>query len=137
MNLQVSIQVNNAAFSAAVARGDSASIADVYTKHGAVLSINRKIICGKAAIQLFWRDAVQGLGIRFAELATVELAHDGNTAYEVGKYTLRGEWAFILEQGKYMVIWKEEEGQWKWQRNIFNRSLPTAGQSGKLAIFQS
>lgn len=127
MNLQVSIPANNAAFLAAVACGDSASIADVYTKYGAVLATNRKIICGKAAIQLFWRDALQGLGVRLAELETVELVYDGNTAYEVGKYTLRGECALVLEQGKYLIIWKEEGGQWKWQRNIFNRSLPTAG----------
>jgi len=127
MNLQVSIPANNAAFLAAVACGDSASIADVYTEHGAVLSTNCKIIHGKAAIRAFWRDALQGLGVRLAELETVELAYDGNTAYEVGKYTLRGECALVLEQGKYMVIWKEEGGQWKWQRNIFNRSLPTAG----------
>jgi ketosteroid isomerase-like protein len=29
-----------------------------------------------------------------------------------------------VDQGKYIVIWKQDGGQWKLHRDIFNSSLP-------------
>ena len=48
----------------------------------------------------------------------------GETAYEVGKYTLLGRGGQTLDSGKYVVIWRQEDGQWKLHRDIFNTSLP-------------
>ena len=30
----------------------------------------------------------------------------------------------MLDEGKYIVIWKREAGQWKLHRDILNRSMP-------------
>jgi hypothetical protein len=30
----------------------------------------------------------------------------------------------ILDTGKYIVIWKRENGAWKWHRDIWNSSRP-------------
>jgi hypothetical protein len=32
----------------------------------------------------------------------------------------------VLDQGKYIVIWKREKGQWKLHRDIFNSSVPAS-----------
>jgi ketosteroid isomerase-like protein len=32
-----------------------------------------------------------------------------------------------LDKGKYIVIWKQEDGQWKLHRDIFNSSMPPPG----------
>jgi len=55
-----------------------------------------------------------------------EVEDHGDTAIEVGKYTLKGEEGQVLDTGKYTVIWKQEEGQWKLHRDIFNSSVPAA-----------
>jgi len=34
---------------------------------------------------------------------------------------------YVLDKGKYIVIWKQEEGQWKLHRDIFNSSMPAPG----------
>ncbi|CAN5586150.1 hypothetical protein BH10CHL1_BH10CHL1_14890 [soil metagenome] len=124
IQLQTGLQATNATLRTAVARGDSAGIAAVYTETGAVLTTNHDIIHGKPAIQKFWHYTLQGLGIRAAELETLELTQANDTVYEVGQYTLRGEWAIILEQGKYMVIWQQEGSEWKRHREIFSPSGP-------------
>jgi ketosteroid isomerase-like protein len=78
---------------------------------------------GKAAIQTFWQ-ALMDMGIKEAKLDIVEVEEQDDLAVEVSKYTLQGDEGQVLDQGKYIVIWKQENGQWKLHRNIFNSSLP-------------
>ena len=60
-----------------------------------------------------------------AKLEIVEVEGMGGTAYEVGKYTLYAEGDQMLDTGKYVVIWKkQEDGQWKLHRDIWNTSMP-------------
>jgi ketosteroid isomerase-like protein len=67
------------------------------------------------------------MGIKEAGLETVEVEGHGDTAVEVGKFTLKSEGGQVLDQGKYIVIWKQEEGQWKLHRDIFNSSMAPPG----------
>ena len=66
------------------------------------------------------------MGITGACLEPKEVEGYGDLAYEIGDYTLAGEGNAVLDQGKYLVIWKREEGRWKLHRDIWNTSLPAA-----------
>src|SRR4051794_35686539 len=48
------------------------------------------IIRGKSALQAFWQGALDGFGVKAAELATVELEQQDDMAYEVEQYILKG-----------------------------------------------
>ncbi|KPK04105.1 MAG: hypothetical protein AMJ56_18035 [Anaerolineae bacterium SG8_19] len=104
-------------------RGDAAGMADLYTDDGQVLPPNSDFVIGKEAIQAFWQ-ALMDMGIKEAKLDIVEVEEQDDLAVEVSKYTLQGEEGQVLDQGKYIVIWKREDGQWKLHRDIFNSSLP-------------
>jgi uncharacterized protein (TIGR02246 family) len=91
--------------------GDAASMAALYTENGQVLPPNSDFVTGKPAIQTFWQ-AIFDVGIKEAGLETVEVEGHGDTAVEVGKFTLKSEGGQVLDQGKYIVIWKREEGRW-------------------------
>ena len=67
------------------------------------------------------------MGIKTARLDTVEAEEYGETAIEIGKYTLSGEAGKVMDRGKYVVIWKQEGGQWKLHRDIWNSSLSAQG----------
>jgi ketosteroid isomerase-like protein len=67
------------------------------------------------------------MGIKTARLETVETEGHGDTAIEIGKYSLRGEAGKVFDNGKYVVIWKQEGDQWKLHRDIWNSSLPAQG----------
>jgi uncharacterized protein (TIGR02246 family) len=117
------IATANENFMAAAKQGDAAALAALYTENGQVLPPNSDFVTGKEAIQAFWQ-AIRDMGIKAATLETVEVEGHGDTATEVGKYTLHGEEGQQLDKGKYIVIWKQEEGQWKLHRDIFNTSMP-------------
>jgi uncharacterized protein (TIGR02246 family) len=117
------IRAANDRFVDAFNRGDTEGLAGLYTAEGQVLPPGGDVITGKAGIQVFWQALVE-MGIKSAKLETLELNKYTDTAVEVGKYTLGGEDDQVLDQGKYIVIWRQEDGQWKLHRDIFNTSIP-------------
>jgi uncharacterized protein (TIGR02246 family) len=108
-------------------RGDAAGAAAVYTEDAQVLPPNSEAVSGRQAIQTLWQGAID-MGIKAVNLETVEVEGHGHTAHEVGKYTLQGTEGQMLDTGKYVVIWKQEAGQWKLHRDIWNSSRAASGQ---------
>jgi ketosteroid isomerase-like protein len=84
---RAAIAAANQKFMDSFARQDSAGIAALYTGGGQLLPGNSEFVTGTAAIQGFWQGAME-MGIKTAELESVELEVHGDTAVEVGKYTL-------------------------------------------------
>jgi uncharacterized protein (TIGR02246 family) len=124
--LREQIAAANKVFMEAFGRGDPAGLAALYTKDGQLLAPNFGPMTGRDAIRAFWQGAMD-MGIKGAVLEIVEVEDHGETAIEVGKYTLLGEEGQALDEGKYIVIWKQVGGQWKLHRDIFNSSRPAPG----------
>jgi uncharacterized protein (TIGR02246 family) len=122
-DVHAAIAAANQKFMDAFARQDSAGIAALYTEAGQLLPGNSDFVTGKAAIEGFWQGAMD-MGIKAVELEGVELDVHGETAVEVGKYTLGAEGGQTLDQGKYVVVWKNDGGDWKLHRDIWNSSMP-------------
>ncbi len=114
-------------FMTTFSRGDAAGIADLYTENGQFLPPNSDFVTGKQAIQATFQ-AFMDMGIKAIKIETIEVEGYGDTASEVGRYTLEGEDGQVLDQGKYIVIWKQEAGQWKLHRDIINTSMPAPEQ---------
>lgn len=124
-DIREAIDAANRNFMSTFARGDSAGIAALYTSDGQLLPTGTDVVTGPQSIQSFWQ-AVMGMGIKDAVLETVELEAHDDSAYEVGRYTLRGDGGQLIDQGKYIVLWKRADGRWKLHRDIWNSSLPAA-----------
>ncbi len=122
-DLRNAIEAANEKFMAAFSRSDAAGLAALYTENGQVLPPNGEFATGKQAIQAFWQ-AVMNMGIKEAELAIVEVEDHGDTAVEVSQFKLKDDEGQVLDKGKYIVIWKQEDGDWKLHRDIFNSSMP-------------
>jgi uncharacterized protein (TIGR02246 family) len=120
------IAAANEKFMAAFNGGDAAGLAALYTEKGQLLPPNSDFVTGQQAIQGFWQ-ALMDMGIKEAKLEIVETEDHGDTATEVSKFTLYGEGGQVLDKGKYIIIWKHEDGQWKLHRDIFNSSMPAPG----------
>jgi ketosteroid isomerase-like protein len=56
-------------------------------------------------------------------LEIVEAEDHGDTAVEIGRYTLSGG-GQVMDRGKYLVIWKQKDGQWQLHRDIWNTHVP-------------
>lgn len=117
------IEAANERFMTTFSRGDAAGMAALYTASGQLLPPNGDFVTGKQALQAAFQ-GLMALGMKGIKLDTVEVEGYGDTASEVGRYTLEGEGGQVLDRGKYIVIWKREDGQWKLHRDIFNTSMP-------------
>ncbi len=124
-DVHAAIAAANRKFMDAFARQDAAGMADLYTMDGQLLPANSDFVTGASAIEEFWGGAM-GMGIRTAKLETVEMEAHGDMAVEVGKYALGGEGGLALDHGKYVVIWKNDDGTWKLHRDIWTSSLPVS-----------
>jgi uncharacterized protein (TIGR02246 family) len=113
------IEAANAEFSAAFSKGDGAALASLYTAEGQVLPANSPPIRGREAVRKFWQGAIDS-GIATVTLKTVEVYGHGATATEVGEYELHDKGGKVLDQGKYIVIWRHTGAKWMLMRDMFS-----------------
>jgi len=121
--IEEGISKTNEAFMSAVANGDAAGVVAQYTDNAQFLPPNADLVTGKQEIQ----NAMQGFidsGITGLKLESTEIKGMGDTAFEVGKYTLFTEGDQAVDNGKYIVIWKKVGEEWKLHRDIFNSNMP-------------
>jgi len=124
--IREAIEEGNRQWSAALSRGDSAGMAALYTPNAQLFPTHSDIVSGTEAIQKFWQGVITS-GVKGATLTTLDVDGQGDTAYEVGKYALTGEGGTVLDNGKYVVVWKREQGKWLLHRDIWNSSMPMSG----------
>src|SRR6267378_4065516 len=96
--VRTAIEAANAQFSAAVAKGDGAALAALYSTDGQVMPAGSAPIRGTEAIQKFWQGALDS-GVAAVGLKTIDVFGRGPTATEVGEYELRvnfrGIWGHV------------------------------------------
>jgi len=122
------LEKQNAAFSAAFARGDVAALAATYTDDAIAFPPDADLVRGRAAIQALWQ-SLRDAGATSLALTTVDVHSSGRLAAETGTGVLKIQPPNAAEQSqsvKYVVVWKQgADGSWKIYRDIWN-SLPAA-----------
>ena len=119
------IEKVNREFEDAMSKGEAQRLAAVYTQDGQALPPNGGIVNGHKDLQAFWQGALD-MGITGATLESLELDFQGDCAIEIGAFVLKTNADPEFDWGKYIVIWKLENGQWRWHRDIWNSSKPAA-----------
>ena len=74
---------------------------------------------GREQAKGFWKEAIKAMGIKSAKLTTVSAEAVGDGVVEIGRAELMmgsGQTAMV----KYVVHWKQEDGEWKWHVDIWN-----------------
>ena len=116
------IAAANSRLGQALGSGDSAAVVGVYHTEAKLLPPNTPEWTGAGGMGSFAL-AGQKMGITKASLQTAELLDGGEYVIEKGAYELTaGNNAF--DKGKYIVIWKQEAGEWKLFRDIWNSDNP-------------
>jgi len=113
----------NRRFMGAFESQDAAGVAACYTRDAQLLPPNADVVSGTQAIEGFWR-FVMNLGIAKATLESIEIESDDDVVREIGRYALIGAGGAILDRGKYLVVWKCENGRWILHRDIWNSGQP-------------
>ena len=103
-----------------VGRGDFAALDRVYTSSARILPPGAPMISGREPIRAFWKEAAAALQVKALRLVTLEANRQGDVIVEIGRAevdTASGPNALAL---KYVVIWRQEAGTWRWHIDIWN-----------------
>jgi ketosteroid isomerase-like protein len=108
----------NRIFEEAVAKGDFAALDRVYTADARILPPGMEMIAGRENIRAFWRERVD-MGITAVRLRSVEVLQAGDRLIEIGRASVITN-GTAAPDAKYVVVWKQEDGAWKWHVDIWN-----------------
>ncbi|PYQ48758.1 MAG: DUF4440 domain-containing protein [Acidobacteria bacterium] len=117
------IEAANEKFSEAVAKGDAAALAAMYTTDAEAFPPSSDVVKGRAAIEKLWKSVLDS-GIAAADLVTTDVDSTGILASEAGTYAMKTKAGAVADRGKYVVTWKKVGGRWMLHRDIWNTSLP-------------
>ena len=115
------IKENNSKFVQALQRGDSAMMASFYTRDAWMLPQHAEPITGEDIMHA-WGSAVRG-GVQSFVFNTQDVTGYPDLLVETGKYETYGAGRLLLDRGKYITVWKRENGVLKIFRLISNSSL--------------
>lgn len=119
------IQEMNNAFTEAHINGkkDSLTMVNYYTQDAKIFPPNSDPVIGKQAISELTSIYMKFPITEFSEQTT---AFYGNEEYLIdeGNYFMNYGEDNTVEKGKYLNVWKKEDGEWKVFSNIWNANMP-------------
>jgi len=112
---------NTEAFSTYVMASDYEKIAASYTEDAKIFPNNSKILEGKDIIG-YWK-LPEGLSTSYHKITQSEITIVEDTAYDYGYYegkTKHKDGHISSWKGKYVIVWKKVNGDWKKHLDIWN-----------------
>lgn len=116
------IKKKTIAFSRAYMDGDIDALVNMYTEDGKIFPNNRKIMSGKTDLKSYWA-IPEGIEILHHKVTPTEITIENDTAYDYGYYegkTLTKDKKEVAWKGKYLIVWKKIDGNWKIFLDIWN-----------------
>jgi ketosteroid isomerase-like protein len=118
------IESQNAKFIETFKKGDSTGMAAMYADDAMILPPNMESVKPNG-IAAFW-GLFMHMGIKDFKLLADDLAGNKDQLAETGRYELYDAENKMMDKGKYVVVWKSVNGEWKLFRDIFNSDMPAA-----------
>ena len=119
------IAQKNAAFTAAHVAGDVAAIDAMFTRDATSFPPGAGPAHGPAALHALTGDYLRSGVTAFTE-RTTSLYGNSEMLIDQGEYVVTYGPEHTTERGKYLNVWKPEDGTWKIHANIWNASPANA-----------
>lgn len=116
----------NRDFAAALNAKDAALAASYYAEDAVLVPPGEPLVRGRAAIEAYWKVAIDSGGVRDASVETIDAQSSGDLGYEIGTYVLtangpNGE--AVQDHGRYIELLKRDtDGKWYSTAGIWNSS---------------
>ena len=111
-------------FGEEIRKGDSIALASHYASNAVVMPPNSDVVTGNDIVGL-WGGALR-MGVKDFKLTITDITGGGDLYVETGNYEVFGADNKSLDKGKYVAVWKKENGNWKMYRDIWNSNIAAA-----------
>jgi uncharacterized protein (TIGR02246 family) len=111
----------------AVAAKDVQAVVGMYAPDATFMVPNAPLASGSSAIGAMWQQifGMPNVSVTFSP-TKIEVSRAGDMAYDVGTYRFAfdGPQGRVEDEGKYTVVWRKIDGQWKVASDAFNSDKP-------------
>jgi len=118
------IDSTNVVFGYMISKGDSVGLASLYTSDAKFMAPNSPTASGRSGVQSAFAGLFAAMGTPGLTLTANEVWGTEELITEVGTYTMTDKTGKEIDKGKYIDLWKMEDGKWKLHRDIFNSDMP-------------
>lgn len=115
--IRQAVDKGNGIWIEAYKRQDADLLADYFHSEGAILGADSKVIEGRENVRNYLKEWMSSIGPSTFTIETIDLYEVSGEIYEKGSYTLTTQNGNRYE-GKYIVEWKLEDGDYKFFRDI-------------------
>jgi len=122
---EASIIQSNHNFMKAFQNNDSVGVANCFTNDAKLMCSNRPSIEDKANIRHYFSEIMES-GVAKIDLRTIKIWGDSSILVEEGTYQFSDKKQQQTDKGKYIVLWKQEAGNWKMYRDMWSSDLPSS-----------
>lgn len=122
--LKAEIGEANEKWMSALEQGNAAGVAACYTEDSQFMAPNAPTMKGREGVETFM-DGIMKAGVKKIQLTTSEIEGDAKRALEIGTYQIMVDGDKVVDQGKYLVEWKNLDGKWYFHRDMFNSNMPS------------
>lgn len=122
---EASIMQSNQTFMKAFQNDDSVGVANCFTTAAKLMCSNQPSIEGKGNIRHYFSEIMER-GVAKIDLHTIQILGDSSILTEEGTYQFSDKKEQQTDKGKYIVLWKQEAGNWKMYRDMWTSDLPSS-----------
>ena len=118
---------NNKEFAQLMIDNDLEGMLEFYAENSISLPSYQPMLRGQDAMRESHKQQHQsGMNVTAFELIATDVIADGNLAIEIGTYTISmtmPEMGAVDDQGKYLNVWENQDGEWKLRADIWNTDM--------------
>ena len=118
---KAAIAKSNDIYFQAFVKGDSSIFIDRYAKDCCIMLPNVPAMCGENAALEFFKMAYKKFGLRNGKFITTQVLGDGEEyVTEEGLWQSFDANNVMMDDGKFLVLWKKTSNGWKMFRDSFS-----------------
>lgn len=116
------IAASNQLWGQSFVKGDSASFIGLYHTEARIYPPNMAMLNSRTDLGRMIA-GVPGSGIQSATVTTTDLIGSGDLVIETGTFEMKDA-TKVVDRGKYIAVWKQDNGRWRIYRDIWNSDMP-------------
>ncbi|MBI1767245.1 MAG: nuclear transport factor 2 family protein [Bacteroidetes bacterium] len=97
------------------------SVVKLFAEDACLMAPNAPALCGRDGLAKFFKDAYETGGVRSGKITTLNVYGDGHEfVTEEGLYEVFDANKKLVDDGKFLILWKKTKDGWKDFRDSFS-----------------